>query len=271
MKRLFIALAAIGVLGAAAPASAQFMYGGLHPVNPAVGGGFCYNNSAHSHPYGTDQNVSYLYRNVGGYQYFVGDPYHFGYQGQAFPYYGHHPLPNGVGASYCYLDGAHYHHFLPPAAHAAYYVVNNGHYYYQGGLPAWYYTYRNNYYRRYHSYWYLPAYRGYYSRYRTFWRSYARPAHLRYFRNRPRIVYRYRRPPVRRLVSTAWRRGWARTRPVYRYRPSFRRHNPRATVYRRPAVRTYRTRTYRTRTYRTRTYRPSSRRGGSSYRRGRRR
>ena len=78
------ALAGALTVGGVASAQTGFLYGGMHPINPMAGSGFCYTNAAHDHPYPTDPNVGYLYRNVSGYQYFVGNPYHFGYQGQAW-------------------------------------------------------------------------------------------------------------------------------------------------------------------------------------------
>jgi hypothetical protein len=203
------ALASALSFGGVASAQGGFLYGGMHPVNPQFGGGFCYTNAAHDHPYPIDASIAYLYRNTNGYQYFVGNPYHFGYQGQAFPYYNHHPLPEHN--SYCYIDGAHQHHFLPPAALAASYVVNNGYYYYNGVYSPFYYSYRPSFYRASHSYYYMPTYRNYYRTYNTTWRRYYTPASVSYIYRRPVVVTRYSTPPVRThtIVRTS--------APVYRY------------------------------------------------------
>ena len=224
---------------AAGNASAQsgFLYGGVHPINPVAGGGFCYTSVAHDHPYPIDPSIAYLYRSWNGYNYFVGNPYHFGYQGQAFPYYGHHPLPDC--SSYCYLDGAHYHHFVPAVSLASYYVVNNGYYYYNGVLPPAYYTYQTTWYRPRHTYYYLPTYRTYYSTYRTTWRTYAAPASVTYITRPPTITYRYTTPPVR-----TWNTTVVRTTPTPTYRYNVNRPNTYNTYYR-PPVRTTTTTTVR--------------------------
>jgi len=203
------ALASALSVSSVASAQTGFLYGGMHPINPNFGGGFCYTNAAHDHPYPSDPNVSYLYRNWNGYQYFVGNPYHFGYQGQAFPYYGHHPLPEY--SSYCYIDGQHHHHFLPPAGYAASYVVNNGYYYYNGVFAPYYYSYRPSYYRARHTYYYLPTYRSYYRSYRSTWRRYHTPASVTYITRRPAFVPRYTSPPVRTHIVRTY------NAPAYRY------------------------------------------------------
>jgi hypothetical protein len=210
-----LALAAVLWSLCASSAWAQFLYGGVHPVNPTVGAGFCTTAAAHDHVYPIDPNISYLYRNWNGYNYFVGNPYHFGYQGQAFAYYGNHPLPEYN--SYCYLDGTHYHHFLPAASLAGTFVVNNGAYYYNGVFPAAYYSYRPNFYHRQLRYLYAPAYRGYYRGYAAAWRNYATPASVTFFTRRPAFVPLYRSPP------RIWGRSHIVVRPVYR--PNLQRPN----------------------------------------------
>ena len=236
------ALAGALTVGGVASAQTGFLYGGMHPINPMAGSGFCYTNAAHDHPYPTDPNVGYLYRNVSGYQYFVGNPYHFGYQGQAFAYYGHHPIPEY--SSYCYIDGQHHHHFLPAASLAANYVVNNGAYYYNGIFNPWYYSYRSSFYHAYPTYYYLPGYRSYYSTYNTTWRRYYTPASVNYIVNRPVFINRYTTPPVRTYNTYV-----TNTTPVYRYntaRPNTYNYNyNRGTVYNRPAAVTTTTTNYR--------------------------
>ena len=226
MKRLTVSLALACALLFAGSASAQqmFFYGDVHPVNPMAGGGFCYTNTPHAHPYMPDPNVAYLFRQLNGHYYFSGDPYHFGYRGQAFGYYGHHPLP--TLASHCYLDGQHYHHFVPPTDLAGNYVINNGYYYYNGVLAPLYYSYRNSYYRYRHTYWYTPAYSTYYRSYQSSWNTYGHPASINYIYNRPSITYRYDRPPPPRV----WTRTSTYVRPAYQYNTQ--RPNTRDSYYR---------------------------------------
>jgi hypothetical protein len=210
MKRsLGWAVCLVMLTAATAFAQEEVWYGGLHPVNPAAGGGFCSTSTPHPHPYGIDSNISYLFRNFNNQYHFVGNPYLFGYQGQAFSYYGHHPIPEYN--SHCYLDGAHHHQFLPSAAYAANYLVNGGSYYYNGTFPPFYYSYRSSFYRTRHTFWYQPAYRTHYTNYGNLSRRYATPASIGYIHRPPRITYQYSRPPtmVRPVVTV--------TRPVYRY------------------------------------------------------
>ena len=109
MKRLLgLAACLVVLVPAIAMAQDAYTYWGPHPVHPAAGSGYCYAEGTHAHPYGTDPNISYLYRVYNNQYFFVGNVYHFGYQRQAFPYYGHHPLAAELGGSFCYLDGVHY-------------------------------------------------------------------------------------------------------------------------------------------------------------------
>lgn len=213
MKRWLFLAAIVASIGTSA-ASAQDMrypFNGVHPNHPAKGG-FCYNAGVHSHRMPPDPNISYLYRNWSGYNYFMGDPYAFGYTGQAFAYYNHHPVSHT--GSYCYLDGSHYHHFLPTADYSPYYVVNNGTYYYNGTLPPQYYSYRSNYYRASHTYRYLPYYRTYWNGYRTAYSTYSTPGSVAYITRPPTMVYRYTSPPVRVYNTTVVRTV---ATPTYRY------------------------------------------------------
>jgi hypothetical protein len=209
MRKWLALVVLFGALSAGSAHAQGYLYGGLHPINPTAGGGFCYTTTPHDHDYPIDPNISYLYRLYNGYYYFVGNVYDFGYQGEAFPYYGHHPVPDW--GSYCYLNGVHYHYFLPPSSLVANYVVHNGYYYFRGVFPPAYYTYRTNYYRPRLSYWYLPAYRTYRTNYVTSWRTYARPASVTFITRPPRIVYQ-RTTPARVVTTTV-----TRTAPAYRY------------------------------------------------------
>src|ERR1043166_8973379 len=108
MKRsLALLVCCLALSGGSASAQGEYLYAGLHPINPSAGGGFCYTKTPHGHEYPIDTQIAHLYRVYHGYNYFVGNVYDFGYEGEAFPYYGHHPLVDS--SSYCYIDGSHYH------------------------------------------------------------------------------------------------------------------------------------------------------------------
>lgn len=100
---------------------------GAHPIAARLGGGYCYIDVPHVHPYGPDHPA--LYQRVGEDYLFVGDPVPFGYEGPKTVYYGHHPVivagevapPRPV---YCSLRGPHYHDYPPPQA-PGYQVQNN--------------------------------------------------------------------------------------------------------------------------------------------------
>jgi hypothetical protein len=246
MKRLLALGACLLVLVPAVSSAQESAYfWGPHPNHPAAGGGFCYSAGSHVHPYGVDPNISYLYRNYNNHNHFAGNVYEFGYQREAYPYYGHHPLGDAVG-HHCYLDGQHYHATLPLSTFGSSYVVHNGNYYYNGAFPVGYHTYRSHYYRSALSYRYLPAYRGYYNSYGTSYRNYARPAALGYIYNNPR-GYGYGRAGG--YVGT----GYAR--PGYA-RPGYARPGYVGNTYAAPRV--YRNVTNTAPAYRYNTYRPGN-------------
>lgn len=222
---LALATCLVALYGGDALAQGAYLYGGVHPINPTAGGGFCYTAEQHPHEYPVDPSIAYLYRDYGGYQYFVGNVYDFGYQGEAFPYYGNHPIP--TWGSYCYLDGVHYHSFLPPAGLVASYVVQNGYYYYRGSYSPTYYSYRSRFYRARHSFWYSPAYRTHHANYAQARRTYARPASVTYITRPPRIVYRHVTPPVRTVTRVV-----VRPNPTPAYQHNVQRPNTYNTYYR---------------------------------------
>jgi hypothetical protein len=238
MKRIAaLSICLLLLVPAIASAQDSYFFMGPHPVHPSFGQGFCYTPGSHAHNYGIDPNVQYLYRVHNSHYVFVGNVYEFGYQQQAFPYYGHHPLPGELGGSFCYLDGSHYHYFVPPVSYANSFLVHNGYYYYNGMFPPVYYTYRPTFYRTYYTYRYLPTYRNYYTTYRTYTTTYARPASVTYIHNPPpRVtVYTPRTSvvvPRTRVVTTTRTYTTTPARPVYRYNP----HRPSSynTYYRRP-------------------------------------
>ncbi|HEX9050559.1 MAG TPA: hypothetical protein VF841_08515, partial [Anaeromyxobacter sp.] len=87
---------------APAPAPAmQVWYAGPHFIPDAYGGGWCYEEGPHVHPYYPDRPDAYAYE--GGYYSYTG-PW-------AFVYVDGHPLPGG---GWCFIRGAHTHDFYPP-------------------------------------------------------------------------------------------------------------------------------------------------------------
>src|SRR5205814_9672872 len=96
------------------PQQYEYAYMGAHPIPYDQGGGYCYQNVAHYHPYAPfDQ---YLFRESNGYWYFVGDPADFGYSQQLWGYNGNHPIPLGWGGGYCYITWPHRHPYAPPSS-----------------------------------------------------------------------------------------------------------------------------------------------------------
>jgi hypothetical protein len=130
------------------PNVVQYGYVGVHPLPYEVGSGFCYQAGPHFHTYAPfDQ---YLFRESGGYFYFVGDVGDFGYSAQVWGYQGHHPIPVAYGGGYCYIGWPHRHPFAPPTT---YYNFVSGYYVYNGPWDPFYYRYRDH---------YLSYYGGYY-------------------------------------------------------------------------------------------------------------
>jgi hypothetical protein len=148
--------------------SAQFGYVGPHPIPYDAGSGFCYEQGAHFHEYPPfDQ---YLFRESGGWFYFVGDPGDFGYSQQTWGYNGNHPIPAAYGGGYCFITWPH-RHFYPPAASMSFNFVG-GYYVYAGPWDPWYWTWRD--------------------RYVGYWGGYYRNSYFggRYYTARPAPVYR---------------------------------------------------------------------------------
>lgn len=133
----------------------QYGYVGPHPIPYNVGSGYCYEGGAHFHYYPPfDQ---YLFRESGGWFYFVGDPGDFGYASQMWGYRGHHPIPLAYGGGYCFIDWPHRHHYPPP--YGAVYNNIGGYYVYGGPWDPWYWHYRP-YYTRYYGGYYRSSYYG---------------------------------------------------------------------------------------------------------------
>lgn len=144
MRATFIALALlmVGLVGTASAETKQHRYVGIHPIAKAYGGGMCHIEAPHVHVYAPiDAKVQF--RDHDGYQYFVGDPVAYQWDGPKYAYYGHHPVPVHVlvgdtreDVEYCYLDGAHYHAWQPPAGMDV--KVHAGAYWYTGDFPETY-------------------------------------------------------------------------------------------------------------------------------------
>jgi len=150
----------------------QYGYMGPHPIPYEAGQGYCYQQGAHFHEYAPfDQN---LFRESGGWFYFVGDPGDFGYAQQMWGYQGNHPIPAAYGGGYCFIDWPHRHHYAPPAGLAFNFV--NGYYAYSGPWDPWYWRMRPHYVGYYRDYYRHSYYGGIY------WRT--RPAPI----YRPRVV-----------------------------------------------------------------------------------
>lgn len=136
---LVIALATLGVAGAAHADRSQHRFVGIHPIPRGHGGGVCHIQAPHIHAYAAiDAKVQF--RDHDGWQHFVGDPVAYGWDGDRHAYYGHHPVPVHVivgddheDTEYCYLDGPHYHAWAPPAELKL--ELRGGAYWYVGEFP----------------------------------------------------------------------------------------------------------------------------------------
>jgi hypothetical protein len=76
-------------------------YGGQHYVPESMGGGWCYVEGPHQHPYYPDQYDRYVVQNN---VYYWSAPL-------AITFYAGHPLPGG---GWCYIAGPHLHDYYPP-------------------------------------------------------------------------------------------------------------------------------------------------------------
>lgn len=143
MKAHLLALATILALGSAARDAAadkkHHRYVGIHPVAKAHGGGMCHIEAPHVHAY-APIDVKVQFRDHDGYNYFVGDPVAYQWDGPKHAYYGHHPVPVDVvvgddheDMEYCYLEGAHYHAWAPPPTLDV--KLHAGAYWYVGDFP----------------------------------------------------------------------------------------------------------------------------------------
>jgi hypothetical protein len=141
MRITVLALActvAMAVTARAAEAK-HYRFVGEHPI---PGGGFCHILAPHVHIY-APAKVDVLYRQHDGWNYFVGDPVAFGYEGPKYAYQGAHPINvdvaigevdvDGDEIEYCYIKGPHYHIVAPPAE--AQFALRGDVYWYVGAYP----------------------------------------------------------------------------------------------------------------------------------------
>ncbi|HRC57518.1 MAG TPA: hypothetical protein PKU97_16405 [Kofleriaceae bacterium] len=137
-------VSALSLATLAAPAEAarrkQVRFAGIHTVPKGHGGGLCHIEAPHVHVYAPE--ISVQYREHLGQQVFVGDPVAYGWDGERYSYYGHHPIHVNVlvgtdelDEEYCYLDGPHYHAFTPPPPVVADFRLEGGAYFYIGTPP----------------------------------------------------------------------------------------------------------------------------------------
>jgi hypothetical protein len=175
-----------------AVAQTGFGYFGPHPVPYDRGGGFCQHTDAHTHDFPVFDR--HLFREAGGYAYFVGDPADFGYANSAYIYRGHHPLDPSHGGGFCYMDWDHRHWFAPFSVSFSF---NAGAYIWGGGWDPGYYTNR--------------------AFYANYFGGYYRNSYLggRYYIHRPAhsyIGWGWHRP-----IARPYGYGWGR--PAYAPRP----------------------------------------------------
>ena len=136
---ILILLALVVLTGTASADKKHYRYVGIHPIAKAHGGGMCHIQAPHVHIY-APVDVKVNYRDHDGYNYFIGDPVAYQWDGPKVSYYGHHPVPVDViveddhpDTEYCYLDGPHYHAYEPPPGIEV--KLQGGAYWYVGDFP----------------------------------------------------------------------------------------------------------------------------------------
>jgi hypothetical protein len=131
---LLLAVLLLGSLWSGVAEARHVHFAGPHPIAAKYGGGYCYIETPHLHIYPPDHAA--LYQQVNDEYVFTGDPTPFGYDGEKYPYYGHHPVVSVDGQPlYCYIDGPHFHAVPPPSEG---YKTKNGVAFYVGPFaPAY--------------------------------------------------------------------------------------------------------------------------------------
>ena len=180
------------VQGAAVPVQGGgYCFGGPHP---APGGGWEASPNPHVHNYAPFDLRLFSYHN--GCYYFIGDPRDFGFTGQAYSYYGAHPIADEYGGGWCFMVGPHNHWWRP---WSPYFTTVGSWYYWQGPYDPFFWAY-------------WPFYSFYY---RSYYPSFY--AGGRYFRGGFRAA-----PPIARVpasVGAGWRGGPAVAGGGYRSGP----------------------------------------------------
>jgi hypothetical protein len=141
LRTTFLVLACTLALaaGARAAEAKQYRYVGEHPM---AGGVFCHIRAPHVH-ISAPVKADLQYRQHDGWNYFVGDPVAYGYDGPKYAYEGAHPIhvdvavgepePSGDAIVYCYLKGPHYHVVAPPPD--THFALRGDVYWYVGDFP----------------------------------------------------------------------------------------------------------------------------------------
>lgn len=118
---------ALSLVAAGSAEAKQWRYAGLHPLDGRPKGGLCHIGAVHVHT-AAPVHAELMYRQHEGAYVFIGDPTPFGYEGERYSFYGHHPVvlsfvlgeeePEAEEPeTYCYHDGPHYHAYAPPEGH----------------------------------------------------------------------------------------------------------------------------------------------------------
>ena len=143
-RALLLVLISFGAFALSVPEALakQFRFVGQHPI--AKGAGYCYIEAPHVHVYGPAQ-ADVLYRDHDGWEYYVGDPVAYGYDGPKHAYHGAHPVHVDVvvedpeyvdgrhDVEFCYIAGPHYHAYVPPPE--VKFVAKADVYWYMGDFP----------------------------------------------------------------------------------------------------------------------------------------
>ncbi len=111
-------------------------YVGTHPLGNEPNDGFCFLQIPHVHTVAPSARLQVLYETRNNQHDFIGDPVPFGYDGQHYGYYGHHPVVVEFegDSPFCYIEGPHFHEYRP--AMTASYEFKGDLYWYTGALPT---------------------------------------------------------------------------------------------------------------------------------------
>ena len=126
-----------------------YCYVGPHPVDTRVVPGPAFEDvqGQNVRPYPPVDLRLFSYHQ--GCYYFIGDPRDFGYGGQAYSYYGAHPVLDVYGGGWCFMMGGHYHLWRP---WSPYFTVVGPWYYWYGPYDPFFWSYWPYYWFYYRSY-----------------------------------------------------------------------------------------------------------------------